>query len=810
MTVPVYRFGDCLIDPSARELHRAAELVTLSPKVFDCLAYLIEHRDRAVGRDELIAAVWGKVDVSDTLLGQTVLKARRAIGDTGNEQYAIRTVPRFGYRWIAPLSEETTDATAVTDTQGERLVAAQATKVAAGMPTLVPPQSPAVPAVRSPWNWLALRLVVAAGVLLVAWVAIVMWRTADSDRGRAPFAPAAAADPMFAILPANISESAAEWSWLRLGLMDLVASRLRAAGLVVAPSDNVVALLRNRGSNEATAAVIAGTGALRLISPEATRSAGGWSVRLILRAGVGNEEVVEAGGGDPVLAMRIAADRLLARLGHPQETRPSADLPMDELLARVDAAQLTDDLGGARTLIEHADPALQAMPDLRLRLAQIDYRAGRLGPAEARLRELLVELRPETNPVLRARTLNALGAIAIVTRRYADAKQSFDEAIDLLDRRKQPAAIGQAYTGLAVSHAARGHYEAAQAAFSRARVALELAGDGLALARVEENEGIVAVQRGHYAQALAAHQGAARRFVQFGAINELILTRANAASVELILLQPASALAIIERSLPLLAQIENRHTSNELQFTYAKALARNGRLAAARAALGQLIADAADDSDRRTLIAGIRLEQARLDFAAGDAASAAILAEHAVNDLDDADHRRDRAQAWILLARSLRDQGRVKEASAWTAKMIDWAADQDETTLPSIALLARAEDAWVAQKFELARRDFVDALARATQDGAPADTADVVISWASRLIAAGELESAGALVGQLASCAGQEFQCALLQLAYYHALGQGDAWHVALERAQGLAGERTIPAPLRVAPTVASKSLPPG
>ena len=107
MSHPVYHFGDCRVDPLARELHRDGTLLALSPKVFDCLVYLIEHRDRAVGRDELIAAVWGKADVSDTLLGQTLLKARRAVGDDGNEQNAIRTIPRFGYRWVRELDAST-------------------------------------------------------------------------------------------------------------------------------------------------------------------------------------------------------------------------------------------------------------------------------------------------------------------------------------------------------------------------------------------------------------------------------------------------------------------------------------------------------------------------------------------------------------------------------------------------------------------------------------------------------------------------------------------------------------------------------
>ena len=81
MSHPVYLFGEYRVDPLARELHRGSELLALSPKVFDCLVYLIEHRDRAVGRDELIAAVWGKLDVSDTLLGHNL--AGGAVGLRG-------------------------------------------------------------------------------------------------------------------------------------------------------------------------------------------------------------------------------------------------------------------------------------------------------------------------------------------------------------------------------------------------------------------------------------------------------------------------------------------------------------------------------------------------------------------------------------------------------------------------------------------------------------------------------------------------------------------------------------------------------
>src|SRR5687768_11544828 len=103
---PKYRFGEFQLDPASRELLRNGHPVPLRPKSLECIVYLIEHRDRAVGRDELISAVWGRVDVSDTVVAQTLLRARKALDDTGNQQGMIRTVPRFGYRWVVPVEDQ--------------------------------------------------------------------------------------------------------------------------------------------------------------------------------------------------------------------------------------------------------------------------------------------------------------------------------------------------------------------------------------------------------------------------------------------------------------------------------------------------------------------------------------------------------------------------------------------------------------------------------------------------------------------------------------------------------------------------------
>src|SRR5512144_312997 len=232
MSRPVYRFGECTIDPSARELRTGGALATLSPKVFDCLIYLIENRERAVGRDELIAAVWGKVDVTDTLLGQTVLKARRAVGDSGNGQNFIRTVPRFGYRWVADITvnegagaksppaphTEPSSATLPQATAADDALVATTGSTTAGNAIRVPAAVPKS-GVRSARNRFAAAIVVTLLVAAGAWAWFA--RTARHETSNPPTDAAAAMASTAAVLPVAVDASD-DWSWLRLGLMDLI------------------------------------------------------------------------------------------------------------------------------------------------------------------------------------------------------------------------------------------------------------------------------------------------------------------------------------------------------------------------------------------------------------------------------------------------------------------------------------------------------------------------------------------------------------------------------------------------------------
>jgi TolB-like protein len=79
--------------------------VSLRPKVFDLLAYLIGQCDRVVSKQELFDQLWPDVHVGDAALNTCIKAARQAVGDSGHSQAMIRTWHGHGYRFIAPVEE---------------------------------------------------------------------------------------------------------------------------------------------------------------------------------------------------------------------------------------------------------------------------------------------------------------------------------------------------------------------------------------------------------------------------------------------------------------------------------------------------------------------------------------------------------------------------------------------------------------------------------------------------------------------------------------------------------------------------------
>jgi pimeloyl-ACP methyl ester carboxylesterase/DNA-binding winged helix-turn-helix (wHTH) protein len=107
------RLSEHLIDIQRREISRNGQPLHVEPQVFDLLIYLIENNEHVVSRDELLANIWSGRIVSDSTLASRINAARAAIGDNGERQEQIRTIPRRGFRFIGKFTRESDGVSAV-------------------------------------------------------------------------------------------------------------------------------------------------------------------------------------------------------------------------------------------------------------------------------------------------------------------------------------------------------------------------------------------------------------------------------------------------------------------------------------------------------------------------------------------------------------------------------------------------------------------------------------------------------------------------------------------------------------------------
>lgn len=101
----VYRFNGFSVDADTRQVAFEEREVHLSPKAFELLHLLIANRARAMPKNELQERLWPSTFVDETNLPTLVAEIRRALGDTATQSRFVRTVHRFGYRFVAPVIE---------------------------------------------------------------------------------------------------------------------------------------------------------------------------------------------------------------------------------------------------------------------------------------------------------------------------------------------------------------------------------------------------------------------------------------------------------------------------------------------------------------------------------------------------------------------------------------------------------------------------------------------------------------------------------------------------------------------------------
>jgi DNA-binding winged helix-turn-helix (wHTH) protein/tetratricopeptide (TPR) repeat protein len=764
-TTARYRFGARVLDVARRELRCDDIPQPLPARVFEVLHHLIAHRDRAVGRDELVRAVFGRPDVSDAQLAQVVLRARRAIGDDGQEQRAIRTVPRFGFRWameVEALGEEDAAPLFVEEIVEEPLPApidAANDDHPAVIPAKAGIQDDGLPNATMAWipasaGMTKTRLhvaIVSAALFALSLLVAFAWPQASVRQASASTVATTSRDAII-VLPMHVEGDEAA-AWARMGMMDFVVDRLRRAHQPVWSSEATLALLRTHGDALDAKRMRRDSPAAWIVESHARNLDRRWNVALTATDARGHVLTSAAHDPDLVAATRTATDRLLAAVGARSPTDAQSIPDLDERLQRAQSALLANDPETARRLLNGAPQAQRAIPEWQYRLAQVELAEGRQAEGLAITTRLLQSDATRRDPSLRAQTSALQGTLLMRLDRYADAERSYDLAITAFGDTPNASDLGLALVGRGAARMAQGRFDGALEDLGRARVALVRAGDRLAVARVDGNLGILEMQRDHPQQAVQAFAKAERDFEAMDATVELSGVRGMLVPMYLLLLQPRDALAVSDRAWAVRDHLRDPAQVADLVLARAEVLMAVGRLDEAQSLLRLPQSRAASPSDFNRHY-WVELELARQR---GDVRETVRLGTEALRHWP-AD-RNPMVRAWV----ALRAFDAALNAGLPPPPIDDhtFAPDPLARHLGAALVARRAHDARAADAH------YRDAVALAESSGVPGNSAEAVGYRPRWLLGEARVDEAAALVGRVAPWAERDRDVAALQATLY-------------------------------------------
>lgn len=765
MSARHYRFGGFELDASSRTLRDAHGPVALPLKSFDCLVYLLERRERAVGRDELISAVWGRADVSDALLGQTLARARRAIGDTGDEQRFIRTVARFGYHWVAPVE-------IVDDAPSTRATADDATR-----------DDDAADVPRPPARRRRARMIACVAVITCALVGAALYATWRSARAPDATAPAGAA----LVLPVEVADGGSDARWIRFGAMDYLAARLRErSGLAVLPSEQVIAYLARDGEAAADparrSALARAAGASLVLAARVRREANGWAVDLYVQ----DAERSTRHAATAPTPLQAIDGALAAWLGDPAIAEAPARPTALELQQRIDAAFLEGDLREAAAIAEAAPADLQRTPEIAVRVAEVDERSGRMEQAQRGFERLAGA--SDVSPLVHARALYGLCAVAFRRNEPERAQARCRDALAALAGRREPLLLGRAYMMRGVIEDQLGHYEDALASFARARIEWQAAGNLPGEASLDNNEGLAHAHHGRFAEAVAAFQRGAAVFERFGVTDHLASSLAAKSDAQRMMLDADDALASSTKAWRLAPRMDDPRAVLAIAYTHAQALLTNARLDE----LGRLVErydDGTPAAPPEFALMRLALHLARGVVPPLSVADVDRLVDRVLAPPDPSSDARLSSAVDLLVSAALA-QGRRDVAAHALQRLHDAGETPLDADRPFVAAFAAARlaaadgdaataDAAYARAFDLA------IAANRADEWVPAGAARV-----AALVRAGRLDAARGVGGRLAAYADRDLDAAEALLALYDAGGETAAAARLRERIDVLRGQR--------------------
>ncbi|HXF52667.1 MAG TPA: winged helix-turn-helix domain-containing protein [Hyphomicrobiaceae bacterium] len=434
------RFHRYVLDLDRGCLLRDGADVALRPKTFSVLRHLVSNSGRLVSKEELFAAVWPDLAVTDDALVQSITEIRRALGEDG--RHLITTVPRRGYRFeaaVTPMPFSRSARTSWATVEGGASAGAS-----------LPPERAS--SLVTPAGWLTrpklataglLSVVVAASVLALLTVGPIT-RSPGTGEGLMPVAEAGAR-PAIAVLPFLARNGEQGRELLADGLTQDIINRLGRFSALTVMSWNAVLPYK---AKTASPEEIARTLAVRYLIEGSVRH-GRDRMRVALQLVDGDGRVLWSGTFEEAVSDYFAlqdkiasevAGALASRVAHFEQQRvsakPAANLEAYEyvLRARPALARPTrGDIVEARGLLRRAvelDPSYAAA---YAALAESYYVDVSMGWAEspaavlARAEEFANKALRYDDTEVRARVV--LGRVHLFHQRYEQAKAEIERAM---------------------------------------------------------------------------------------------------------------------------------------------------------------------------------------------------------------------------------------------------------------------------------------------------------------------------------------------------------------------------------------------
>lgn len=243
-----FQFGQFHLDAAERLLLRNGDPVPLAPKVFDTLLVLLQHNGHLLEKDHLMRAVWPDTFVEEVNLAVNISTLRKVLGELDNGRQYIETVPKRGYRFVAPIREGGDENELVIHNRLRARIVTE--EVQEGTPQQAE-QNQAMALSPTGTAWKIASLTLAASALVLGLVLTITYFRFSGSRAETRTPPALVNS--IAVLPFKPLSTTGDDQYLELGIADELINRLSSLKQVVVRPTSAVRSYADGGKDSVSA-----------------------------------------------------------------------------------------------------------------------------------------------------------------------------------------------------------------------------------------------------------------------------------------------------------------------------------------------------------------------------------------------------------------------------------------------------------------------------------------------------------------------------------------------------------------------------